>query len=429
MLSPIPALSACACLCASLQAHAAGEHRPFPQHTVYAPETIKPSAKAPAVLDRAVRRFHKIWKRKYLRPAATGQLYVFANAEKKLDLPAARSVSEGHGYGMIVTVLMAGAGDSKGERVDRDDAGDPAAHADFDALYRFFRAHPTETHPDLMAWRHIAIPDSADLAVTPEDRDSATDGDLDVAYALLLADRQWGSRGAIDYLSEARKVMAAILEATTDRDRHTLTLGNWVDGESKYKGSLRSSDFMPGHLKAFAAVSGDGRWKAITDTTYTVFKQVTAGFSPETGLLPDFIVCKEGKYVPAPRKFLESPNDGQYAYNACRAPWRIGTDYLMTGDPRALALLQPLNAWIESETEGDPTRINAGYLLNGRRLHEDQSAAFVGPFAVAAMAEPEHQEWLDALWAHLLGRDPKNDDYYGNTVKLLTMIVVSGNWW
>ena len=39
---------------------------------------------------------------------------------------------------------------------------------------------------------------------------SATDGDLDIAFALLLADKQWGSGGA--YLAEAKKVIAAIKE-------------------------------------------------------------------------------------------------------------------------------------------------------------------------------------------------------------------------
>jgi len=38
--------------------------------------------------------------------------------------------------------------------------------------------------------------------------DSATDGDLDIAFGLLLADAQWGSSGAIDYHQAARDVIA-----------------------------------------------------------------------------------------------------------------------------------------------------------------------------------------------------------------------------
>ena len=262
-----------------------------------------------------------------------------------------------------------------------------------------------------------------------EDGESATDGDLDIAYALLLADRQWGSEGTINYLGEARKVMAAILKTTVDPARHTLTLGSWVDEESKYLGSLRTSDFMPAHLKAFAAASGDPQWTTVVDTTYAIFKDVAAAFSPNAGLLPDFLVLREGKYSPAPRKFLEGPHDGQFSYNACRVPWRVGTDYLMTGDPRALALLEPMNAWIKAAAGGDPARINAGCALNGRRLGSDRSFAFTGPFAVAAMTSAAHQKWLDALWTHMSECDLDEDEYYGNTIKLLTMIVLSGNWW
>lgn len=32
---------------------------------------------------------------------------------------------------------------------------------------------------------------------------SAFDGDADIAYGLILADRQWGSEGAIDFRGEA----------------------------------------------------------------------------------------------------------------------------------------------------------------------------------------------------------------------------------
>ncbi len=162
-------------LCASFAAaRAAGERCPFPQHTRYTAGTIKPSGTQEA-LDRVVVDFYKVWKRKYLRPTATDQLYVAANAEGTFDSPKTASVSEGHGYGMLATVLMAGA--------------DSAAHADFDALYHFFRAHPTKTHPDLMAWQQIFKTPNV-LAEGHGDDDSATDGDLDIAYALLLADRQ-----------------------------------------------------------------------------------------------------------------------------------------------------------------------------------------------------------------------------------------------
>jgi len=390
----------------ALPALGADAQRPFPQHTVYTAGTIQPATQTQAELDAAVVAF---WKAKYLRSTGDGQRYVFCNAEKTFAPKNTQSVSEGHGYGMLAAVLMAGV--------------DPEAHADFDGLYRFFRAHPAGKNRDLMAWRQVAKGQS------DEDRESATDGDLDIACALLMANSQWGSRGKIDYRKEALKVIAAIGFAETDPQRHTLTLGSWVDDESPQRGGFRPSDFIPAHFKTFAVASGEAAWMQITDTTYRILREITAAHSPKTGLLPDFVQYKQGACRPAPPRYLEGRYDGCYSYNACRVPWRVGTDYLLSGDTRALALLKPLNAWAQKATGGDPAKLNAGYQLNGKPLEEDSSAAFIGPLAVAAMSDPANQAWLNALWADLLAREPAHEDYYGNTVKLLTMVVVSGNWW
>ena len=45
---------------------------------------------------------------------------------------------------------------------------------------------------------------------TDIDGTSATDGDMDIAYSLLLANEQWGSNGKINYLKEAQLMIAAI---------------------------------------------------------------------------------------------------------------------------------------------------------------------------------------------------------------------------
>ncbi len=89
------------------------------------------------------------------------------------------------------------------------------------------------------------------------------------------------------------------------------------------------------HLKDFKNVTGDSRWNNVINSTYNVLNSLYENYSPDAGLLPDFVV-KDGKeFVTAPPSFLESPNDGDYYYNSARIPWRIATDYLVTGDDRA----------------------------------------------------------------------------------------------
>src|SRR6185503_14700054 len=126
----------------------------------------------------------------YLRnDCGAGQYYVWFNEATSNNTIC---VSEGQGYGMIITAYMAG--------------HDPDAKIYFDGLYQFYKAHPSIHNPYLMAWNQITgcIDDPAG------GNDGATDGDLDIAYALLLADKQWGSTGAINYFSEAVNVINAI---------------------------------------------------------------------------------------------------------------------------------------------------------------------------------------------------------------------------
>ena len=164
------------------------------------------------------------------------------------------------------------------------------------------------------------------------------------------------------------------------------------------------------------------------DTTYALVQALFKQYSPKTGLLPDFIVRKKDAYHPAQPDFLESENDGDFYYNACRFPWRMGTDVLMTGEPRAAAQLAALNTWIKAETGGDPAQVNAGYKLSGKRTEEDSDLSFTAPLMVSAMTSADNQEWLDALWKYNMGFKTADQVYYGNTVRLLCAIVVSGGW-
>lgn len=58
--------------------------------------------------------------------------------------------------------------------------------------------------------------------------DSAADGDMDIAYALLIADKVWGSEGEIDYYSEALAVINDIMTYEINHENWTISLGDWV---------------------------------------------------------------------------------------------------------------------------------------------------------------------------------------------------------
>jgi hypothetical protein len=106
-------------------------------------------------------------------------------------------------------------------------------------------------------------------------------------------------------------------------------------------------------------------------------------------------------------------------------PWRIATDYLVSGDARAKAAIQKMNAWIMGETNHDPANILDGYTLAGGKGagQSGPSSAFSSPFGVAAMLGTD-QAWLDAIWSSR----QINEGYYSDSITMLCMIVMSGNW-
>ncbi len=379
--------------------------QPFANHAFqYAPGTIRPSG-ATATLDDAVRDAYDTWKATYVvQGCGPGRYYVATGMGNSL------TVSEAHGFGMIVTAYLAG--------------HDPQARAVFDGMVAYFRDHPSDGSPDLMAWSQDA------WCVSNQGASSATDGDLDIAYALLLADRQWGSAGAVDYLAEAGLVIDAIRAHEVDGWARYPLLGDWVDpADQTYYAATRSSDWMPGHFASFAAADPAADWPDLTDSVLGITEALQATHSPSTGLLPDFVLYPGGTPLPAAPGFLEGDHDGHHYYNACRTPWRLGV-HALHGDPRARAAVQAMDAFAQSTSGGDPYAIASGFELDGTPVpgSDFPSLAFIAPFGVAAMAEPTSQAWLDAVWGAVT--DPAMaEGYYEDTISLLAMIAMSGNWW
>ncbi|RXZ84924.1 licheninase [Paenibacillaceae bacterium] len=413
-------------------ASGSGPNKSFPQHPQYAAGTIKPNHVTQADMDTVVQRLFQEWRAKYLKanPYDATQKYIWYTDDDPEAIEEEKdasgnvlfefkplTVSEAHGYGMMIIALMA--------KQDAD------TQADFDALYHYFRAHPSEINPQLMAWRQG---DNGQAIVNVSGADAATDGDMDIAYALLLADQQWGSGGDINYLAEAKKVIAAIMESEVYKKDWTLRLADWASS-GKYVGATRPSDFMLQHMKDYAIVTGDSRWDLTVEGTYRVINDMFENYSPNAGLLPDFVVKDGQKFVPAEPHFLESKFDGDYYYNSARTPWRIATDYLVTGDQRAKKQLTTLNEWIRKKANNKPENIFSGYKLDGSAglqaavEEEYEDITFIAPFMVSAMIDSSNQQWLNDLWDYSAAIDTEEEIYFGNNIRMLSMIVVSGNWW
>lgn len=380
--------------------------RPFPQR-LRLPGTRSRLGGDPLVHEEAVLAAYQDWTESWLAqaPPATDGSPRYRVRTGGEDSP---TVSEGQGYGMVLVATMAGA--------------DPLAQARFDGLWRFAQDHASVRDPRLMDW-HVP----ADELDEGGADNSAFDGDADIAMGLLLADAQWGSDCGVDYRAAAARVLEGLQESAVGPDSRLPLLGDWVGvWEDDYdQWDFRSSDVMPAHFTAFAAL--DPAWEDVREQSLLAAEAVERQLGPQTGLLPDFALDGGDGAWEARPNYLEGPTDDDWSYNAVRAPWRLGQAGL-EGDERAASLALGMSRWAEQETGGDPTALRAGYRLDGGTLQgsgywHPLFAATLGP---AAMNDIHGQAWLDAIWAAVAA---ERHDYYSDTVSLLAMLVMTENTW
>lgn len=180
--------------------------------------------------------------------------------------PTYGTVSEGIGYGMLITVLMAGY--------------DPMAQTYFDGLFKVARGRPAYAmlatagaNIYLNEWQLYP-----DLSSAGEGYNAA-DGDLDIALALLMADHQWGSIGAINYEAEALHTIGAIKAS------------NFAASGVAYEPQdlSRTSDYMIGHFQSFKSVTGDTFWDDARTNSLELVRYMVTNYSATARLQPGVI--------------------------------------------------------------------------------------------------------------------------------------------
>ncbi|MDQ3281526.1 MAG: glycosyl hydrolase family 8 [Acidobacteriota bacterium] len=389
--------------------------RPFPQHVTYAGATIYPNNRTQAQKDDDVRTYYNWWKSQYLVTAGTAadgsQLYRIAMGGPGSD-DAYRTTSESQGYGMTIVALMAG--------------HETNAKQIFDGLWKFTRLHPSSIDSRLMAWE---VPE------TPGDNDSAFDGDADMAYALLMADKQWGSAGAINYLSAATTLIAGIKASTIGPNSRLPMLGDWVtyNGSTRNEYTPRTSDFMLANFRAYRNATADVTWDTVVTNSQSAITHLQTNYASTTGLLPDFTERTSSTsttMMPASPYFLEDYTDGDYSYNACRVPWRLGLHALLWNNATSVTQVQKISSWAKTKTAGNPQIFREpGYMLDGTTLEPtwDYSSAFVAPLGVAAMSGGSTQQtWLNSIYSSVVAR---HEGYYADSIDMICLIIMSGNHW
>jgi endoglucanase len=268
------------------------------------------------------------------------------------------TVSEGIGYGMLLAVYAN----------DQDT---------FDRLWQYEQQFP-DNH-GLMNW-YISADGTMALGTG-----AASDGDEDMAFALVMADQRWGGRGSLSttYLAAAQTLIGLIWQYEVDSSRaFVLTSGDQSDGSV-----INISYFAPAFYRAFGRVTGKASdWNKVIDTSYTVISatlNATNG-NAQNGLVPAWSTPAGVPMTP--------PGTSMPLYHqldSCRTPFRLGEDYCWNAEPRALAYLLKISGFYSGVGVAN---LVDGYDLNGTPHPQfvttggPRAASFVGPAGAGAMA-------------------------------------------
>jgi len=393
---------------------------------------IQPTGVTNAQKDTAVQTNYNGWKAARLVArndiVSGGYVVTFTNSQ----WPNKYVVSEGMGYGMLITVCMAGY--------------DPNAKTYFDGLFKVARARystgvvtsgqPAEQRSlgyYLMGW---VLRQDGTYNLDLGGNWNALDADLDIAMALLMAHRQWGSTGAINYLQEGKNTIAAMKAFSYQANG---TSRGVAAGDVS-----RPSDYMINFYRHFAVVMNDSWWstQAINAAWYQVNRMQTV-YSPAAGMVPDFVANTNGARSPGQDSYPSPGGIGDgtdtemfYFANSQRCPMRWGSDYIFSGDNNWRSATNKIVSHMKTDTGGDPTKMPTGYALSGavsghaaiyRPWPNWVPKDMLGCAMVGMMVDSSHQAFLNASWTYCAANP--STLYYEAELLLLSMIIVSGNWW
>ncbi len=310
------------------------------------------------------------------------------------------TVSEGIAYGMLIGVFM-------------DDQ--PL----FDALWTYAKAHPSPKNDGLMTF---CIPAGASSC---SGNGSATDADEDMAYALLMASKQWTSG---TYGSDAITMIGNIY--THEVSGNVLLAGDSFG--SAGTSQLDPSYFAPSYYRVFATVDSGHNWMGVVDESYTILAAASGG----DGLVPNW-VNQSGTAI----TLSNSAVDPYFGYDACRIPFRIGMDYCLNGEARARTYANLITAFYASKSSATSlSGISDGYTTTGGNPSGtlgDYAAgmAFTGPGGVAAMAAGN--DTLRDITYLTLKADTTGGamgisgtfTYFHASWGVLSLMAMSGNFW
>lgn len=319
------------------------------------------------------------WKAKYVRTAGANLRVLSAMNDN-----TSRTFSEGIGYGMLLSAYF-------------------SDQTTFDGLWRYARSyHDGSRGHTLMPWEILAD------GTVPGGGDFATDGDEDMAFALIVADFRWGG-----YKTDATALINSLLTYGVEAD-NTINAGLWASNDN-----VNPSYFDPAYYKAFATYTGNSRWNDVAARSHQVLNAIET-FKPGRRLLPDWSTVAGDTAA-----HFRKPEDHVYGYDAVRVPWRMAKDAVWNCDPDARARLNRMNAlWVE---KGGPTAIRDEYTLEGVERNPTWHSDTFNAMAAAGSIVSADRAFVETFYTDAADVPSWDVGYFVDHLRLLGLLLATGN--
>lgn len=334
------------------------------------------------------------------------------------------TVSEGQAYGMLFAVIF-------GEQQL------------FDGLWLFAADHLNGN--GLMHW-HIGgyrqIWGSG----------AATDADVDYAMALVnacakVSNGTWPpSSNGLNYCSLANNVIDAIWRTEVDhpgpgpsggldnnRGYELLPGDSWNPKAEYPEGIVNLSYFAPGYFRVFADFTGNNDWLRVVERNYEIIDAAQSKSNNCSGLVSNWNQYDGDPYEVS---WYGADRSTQWGYDAARLAWRVATDQHWFGAPDATETMNEIGGFFLSVGVNN---IQAEYRMNGNVVSWYRNGFFMGNAASAIWAAPQPQAincgqangslngTPQQAYDALVNVQRASRDYYSNAWRLLSMLLITGN--
>ncbi len=222
------------------------------------------------------------------------------------------SHSEGQGYGLLFAVS----------------ADDREA---FKAIWSWTQ-HTLQRSDHLFSWKYEPCTSTDQTCIT--DKNNATDGDILIAWALLIAAEHWGVK---EYKTQAISILDAIKSKLIRQQfgYHLLMPANYGFDSINGQIQINLSYWVFPAINTFFDATNDQIWNDVYNSGIRLLKEARFG---QWQLPPDWLMISEEGMR------LEGALSQDYGYNACRLPI-----YLMLADVQDKTLISPfLDFWNQS---------------------------------------------------------------------------------